>query len=174
MESNTVVESFAEMQKKREVVQIEKGSNPSPRSLPLSQVRHWKAHSVEGRSGGSILFWFRTGPGCATQLSVKPLLNFHSSPCFLLRCQDQTVVRLFLGRLSALLALMQEGGRALEVRLGGAVEHSPGLWLSISGALQNSLPQLKVLPPALGLTGVLRQSPRFTEGIVMLGCSFQA
>ncbi|KAJ8356852.1 hypothetical protein SKAU_G00196460 [Synaphobranchus kaupii] len=67
-------------------------------------------------------------------------------------------------RLSALFALAQEGGGALEARLGGAVEHSPGLWVSISGALQNSLPSLKVLPPALGLKGVLRQSPRLTEG----------
>ncbi|KAJ8274701.1 hypothetical protein COCON_G00093260 [Conger conger] len=67
-------------------------------------------------------------------------------------------------RLSALLALTQEGSGTLDVRLGGAVEHSPGLWLRVSGALQNSLPHLKVLPPALRLTGVLRQSPRLTEG----------
>ncbi|XP_035276169.1 uncharacterized protein LOC118228818 isoform X3 [Anguilla anguilla] len=67
-------------------------------------------------------------------------------------------------RLSALLSLTQEGGRALEARLGGAVEHGPGLRLNVSGTLQNSLPRLKVLPPALGLKGVLRQSPRLTEG----------
>ncbi|KAG7456895.1 hypothetical protein MATL_G00240760 [Megalops atlanticus] len=67
-------------------------------------------------------------------------------------------------RLSALCALRQGGGGSLKAQLGGALEYKPGLRVAVSGALQNSLPSLKVLPATLGLEGALTQSQKLTEG----------
>ncbi|KAI1882624.1 hypothetical protein AGOR_G00236800 [Albula goreensis] len=52
----------------------------------------------------------------------------------------------------------------LEGAVGGAAGDRSGLWLSINGALQNTLSSLRALPTALRLQGALTHIPTLTEG----------
>ncbi|CAJ1071926.1 uncharacterized protein LOC122887130 [Xyrichtys novacula] len=57
-----------------------------------------------------------------------------------------------------------QGHEALMALVKGSLKNTQGLQLAVSGDLRNSITSLQLLPPVLGLDGVLGQSDTLTEG----------
>lgn len=58
----------------------------------------------------------------------------------------------------------KQGHEALLAQVKGSLKNTQGLQLAVSGDLRHSIVNLAILPPVLGLDGVLEQSDMFTEG----------
>lgn len=58
----------------------------------------------------------------------------------------------------------KQGHEALLAQVKGSLKNTQSLQLAVSGDLRHTIANLAILPPVLGLDGVLGQSDMFTEG----------